>query len=132
MDVFPIISVPDGSFHLCEEHVREYNRRTGGDLTTHWCKNCGEHLRYDPVLAAVVEELRDTVDSTMRVKWYPMRYRDYVTIDADCCSETVHVNVNLCLLREIAQVLASPGIDDAERCRRISELAQQRREDRDQ
>lgn len=129
MDTFPVIYHANyGSFRLEEEHLQEYNRRTGSTLTRHHARLRGEDLRFDPVMAAVVQDLA-AVESDLRVEWHPVKYRDYVNIDEYDGFETVNININLYLLDQIAEVLVAPDIDDTERCWRINELVQQREHD---
>lgn len=125
MDTFPVIyHNAYGGFGFEDEHVQEYNRRTGANWTARQLRLRAEDLRFDPVMAAVVEEM--AVESNLRVEWHSEKYRDYVIIDEYDGLEEVRINVNLYLLDEIAKVLVAPDIDDTERCWRINELIEQR------
>lgn len=122
---FPVIYHTNyGGFGFENEHVQEYNRRTGANWTAGQLKLRAEDLRYDPVMAAVVQEM--PIESHLRVQWHSVKYRDYVIIDEYDGLEDVRINVNLYLLDEIAKVLVAPDIDDTERCWRINELVQQK------
>ena len=130
MDTFPVIyHNAYGSFRFKDEHVQEYNKRTGGNLTKYDAKLRAEEWRYDAVMAAVVEDLTEFVDSHLRVEWHAVRHRDYVIIDEYDGLEEVNININLYLLDEIDKVLVDPDIDDTERCWRINELVQQKEDE---
>lgn len=129
MDTFPVLYHANyGCFRLEDEHVQEYNRRTGSNLTRHDARVRGEDWRFDTVMAAVVVDLASET-SDLRVEWHPVKYRDYVNIDEYDGFETVRININLYLLDQIAEALVAPDIDDTQRCWRINELVQQRDHD---
>jgi len=124
---FPVIYHTNyGGFGFKDEHVQEYNRRTGGNWTASQLWRRTEEMRYDPVMAAVVQEM--PVRHHLHVQWHPVKYRDYVIIDEYDGVENVRINVNLYLLDEIAKVLVAPDMDDTQRCWRINELVQQKEE----
>jgi len=126
-----ILSGRNGEFQFSREAIEEYNKRKrNNDFTPLMYKKAKRDvmLRFDPVMAQVVEDLGDRASAwnvAFIVQEIEERYKNYITIDEYDGYEELIVENATYIMDEIQKVVDSEQTDD-EKLWKISDLLQQR------